>query len=175
MSLKSGAPRTKKWPRYCFYAAVVLLLIAVIIYVIYCQSINSEFGYAEAFYGDRFDELYALSEIDEDIFDPIVKQGRKALEFIGTEEECAAYGVLSRYCTDMQTYPEAHNAKVSIDAIAAATEGRTGYLWVAYTQNIYDAQGTLICESGSEDQRILSRWTVEKIDGVWTVTEVSEP
>ena len=25
MSLKSGAPRTKKWPRYCFYAAVVLI------------------------------------------------------------------------------------------------------------------------------------------------------
>ncbi|MBE6985459.1 MAG: hypothetical protein E7434_07640 [Ruminococcaceae bacterium] len=174
MNLKHAAPRKKKWPLYCFYAAVAMLLLAGVLYLVFCQNINSEFGHNEEYFGEQFDELYALSGIDEDVFSPILAQGLSALQTIGTQEEISAHGVFSRYGVDLSSYPEAHSVSAKAEALAASIDGNSGYIWVAYVQEVYDAQGELVSASGNEDARILSRWSVEKLDGAWTVTEIKE-
>ena len=41
-------------------------------------------------------------------------------------------------------------------------EGDTGYVWIAWWSRSYDADGAVLTSSGNEDQRILTRWTLEK-------------
>ena len=45
---------------------------------------------------------------------------------------------------------------------------------MAYIQQIYDGEGNLLQGSGAEKARILSRWTVEKQNSTWVVTEIRE-
>jgi len=146
-----------------------MVLLAGVLYVIHCQQINAEFGHNEEFFGQTFDEVYALSDIDGDIVDPLLAMGEDALKTIGTGEE---FGLLERYCID--GYPEAVRAEAEIEAIAAGIEEDSGYLWVAYHQAAYDADDELVTASGTQDSRVLSRWSIEKIDGTWTVTEIKE-
>lgn len=172
MSLKGKQPQTKKkWPRYCFYAAIAMVVLAIILYVIYCQSINSEFGSEKKYFEESFDELYSLATIDDDITDPIVAMGDKALHTIGTGEE---FGLLSRYCIEPEYYPDAVRVEAEIDTVTGAVEKTGGYLWIAYHQEAYDADGELVTASGTEDRRILARWSLELIDGAWTVTAIDE-
>lgn len=174
MKLRQNVVNAKKWPRYCIYAALGLLALALILFLIYCFSINSEFGGMRDYYGESFDELYVINTVDGDLTDPIVKQGRKALKFIGSEQECEAFGLLSRYCTDLRSYPDAAHATGELELLTASVKGNSGYLWVAYFHKVYDVDGELCHGSGTEDERILSRWTIEKIDGTWTVTKILE-
>lgn len=172
--IKKPIAERKKWPRYCLYAALGLLVLAGILYVIYCQQINSEFGHNEKYFGEQFDEIYALNHVDEDLLEPLLKQGRAALRFIGTKEQCSQFGVMSRWCVDTQYFPEAHTVKSGLDCITAKLNGKSGYMWVAYWQKVTDENGELVCASGTEDERILARWKLEKIDGKWTATSSDE-
>ncbi len=171
MNLKNKAPTKKKWPVYCFYAAIVMVLLAGVLYLIHCQNINGEFSHNKEFFGETFDELYAITDLDEDIADAILARGREALTTIGSGEE---FGLCSRYCVDPAIYPDAHRIEAAIESVAGKIGKSSGYLWVAYHQSVYDANGTLVTASGSESGRILSRWSLEKTDDTWVVTEIRE-
>ncbi len=171
MNLKGKTQKKKKWPLYCFYAAIAMVVLAGILYFIYCQSISSEFSHNEEYFGEEFDELYSLSNIDSDIADSIIGMGREALRTIGSGE---SFGLLERYCIEPEVYPNAARVEAEIEGIAGGTEGDTGYLWIAYHQAVYDADGNTVTASGSKDDRVLSRWSIAKINGAWTVTEIKE-
>lgn len=158
----------KKWPKYCLLAAVALLLFAVGIFLYHCHSLRSEFGYAEDFYGDTFDEIYELKEAD-DLYKPFVLEALEAMRTVGSGE---TFGVFDRYCIEMDG---AASVKATIDVLQTSTSGTSGYIWVAYTQCVYDENDTVLMEKGTADARRISRWSIEKIDGTWTVTEISEP
>lgn len=174
MKIQKTPQTAKKWPKYCLIAAVASLVLCIVLYFVQCFMINSEFAFLKDYYGETFDELYSINMEDSSLTDPIVKQGRAALKFIGTEDECDDFGLLSRYCTDLAFYPNAVRATGEMKLITAAVKGNSGYLWVAYYQRVYDADGNLCRGSGSKDERILSRWTIEKQNGVWTVTKIWE-
>ncbi len=174
MNLKNKALKRKKWPLYCFYAAVAMLLFALVLYFVHSNSLSNEFGDTERWFGEQLDEIYDLHDIDDDITEPLLKQGKEALSFIGTKEECDAFGLLSRWCISLDYYPDADSVKATLDCIAAKAEDDTGYMWVAYTQKALDKNGELVCSSGSKDERILARWSIEKIDGKWCITEIKE-
>lgn len=166
--MNRNTTQKKKWPKYCLIAAVTLLVFALSIFLYHCYSLRSEFGYAEDFYGDTFDEIYSLNEVD-DFFEPLKKEALEAMTSVGGEE---AYGVFGRYCVDSG---EAAEVRATIDALVTSTSGSKGYVWVAYTQCVYDENGNILIQNGTKDARRISRWSVEKIDGTWTVTDISEP
>lgn len=164
----------KKWPRYAFVAALAMLLIAGALYLWMYISIDREFFPVSEYYGAHYEELFALSAPESDMKKELTAEGKAAMSFIGTEEECEAYGLLSRYCTAREAFPQAQRVETEFKVLAGKTEGTKGYLWVAYIQEVYDGEGQLITASGNSDRRILARWTAEKIDGCWTVTEILE-
>ncbi len=174
MPIKKPMKKHNKWPMICLYISVALILFAIGLYIYWCQSLKAEFGYAKDFYGDTFDELFRLGSMDSDISDPIMEDGKNALTFIGADADCDDFEALSRYCVRLSDFPEAASCSYTLDLIASGMKKTYGYLWVAYTQRAYDANGILLTASGTEDERILSRWKIEKIDGDWTVTEIWE-
>lgn len=164
---KRKAPM-KPWIKYCFFGAIALLVLAGVLYAVLYISLDSEFHQYEDYFGDHYSEIFSISD-NSDKAEPILKLAKEAFSFVGSEEEAKAqFGLLSRYCCT------GASQKYTLDHIVSDFDGGSGYVWVAYTQKIYDAEGSLLCASGSEDKRVLSRWTVEKTDGTWRVTEILE-
>lgn len=168
---KKQTTTSKRWPRYCLIAAVVMVAIAAVLYFWVYYQIDSEFSSVSSYYGSRYEELFKLSAPDGEVKDQILQQAEEAFAFVGGESDCAAFGALSRYCTDD---PAAAKTEFTLEHLAGKTGDTEGYLWIAYTHSVYDADGALLSSSGSEEQRILSRWTVEKTDAGWKVTEILE-
>lgn len=167
---KNTQPK-KKWPRYAFIAAMAMAIIAAVLYLWMYIRIDREFSGVSDYYGDYYEELFALSTPDNDMKKEAMTAGSAALEFVGSETEREAFGLLSRYCASQ---PGAQKAEAELEVLAGKTDGNTGYLWIAYVQRIYDAEGNLLAASGSSEERILARWELEKLDGTWKVTEILE-
>ena len=159
----------KPWVKRCFLLALALLLFAGVLYAVHYISLDREFNYTKKYFGEEtYDEIFALTD-NSDKAEPILKLGREAFSFVGSKEEAETrFGPLSRYrCT-------AASQEFTLDHIVSEFDGDSGYVWVAYTVRGYDADGSLAYGSGSEDGRILSRWSVEKQDGKWLVTAIDE-
>lgn len=169
---KKTITKRKRWPRVCLYLALGLIVFAVGLYVYLCRSIDAEFDAYEDFYGEKYDELFSLNSADSDITDAVLADANKAFAYIGADT--ADFGELARYCTDTQDFPTADRCDYTLDLMASGTDKNGSYVWVAYTLRVYDKDGNLLTASGSEDARILSRWTVQGLDGAWTVTEILE-
>lgn len=165
---------SKRWPRYCLIAALVMVVIAAVLYFWAYFTVDSEFRGVSSYYGAHYEELFSLSTPDKDMKDEILRQGEEALSFIGSKEACAAFGILAPYCTDTESYEGASRVEYTLEHLAGKTDDEGSYLWVAYTQRVYDTDGNLLCASGSSEERILARWSVEKQDGHWVVTDILE-
>ena len=175
MKIQKKQPQSKKrWPRYFFIAAAVMVLIAVVLYFWMYASIDREFSAMSSFYGEHYEELFKLQTPDKDVAEEIMGQAEAAFAFIGSEKDCESFGTLGRYCAKTEYFPEAAKAEFELEQLAGKTGESEGYLWIAYTYGLYDANGELISASGSENQRILARWSIEKINGCWQVTEILE-
>lgn len=163
---------TKPWVKRCFLLALVLLLFAGVLYAVHYIRLDSEFGhYSKYLDEDTYSEIFALSD-NSDEAEPILKLGREAFSFNGSEEEAEArFGPLSCYrCT-------AASQEFTLDHIVSEFDGDSGYVWVAYTRYGYNADGSLAYDHFAHDQegrRSLSRWSVEKQNGAWVVTEIVE-
>ena len=171
---KKQAGSSRRWPRYCFIAALGMVAIAVALYFWVYYTVDSEFHGVSSYYGDHYEELFSISTPDQDMKDEILRRGEEAFSFIGSKEACAAFGILAPYCTDTESYEGASRVEYTLEHLAGKNNADRGYLWVAYTQRVYDADGNLLCASGSSQERILARWSVEKQDDRWVVTDILE-
>ena len=167
--------KKKPWVKYCFIASVALFAIAGILYISQGVLLSREFGWAKEYHGAAFEELYRLTTPDKDMKESVLAQAEEAFAFIGTEEEAEEkFGVLERYCSETDDFSATASVEYTLDLIAGHTEEGEGYLWVAYTYRLYDAQGELLSASGTEEERCLARWTVEKVGESWQVTDIQE-
>lgn len=66
--------------------------------------------------------------------------------------------------------PNITNADIDIKLITTEQIEDTGYMWVQYSAYYYEDENLV---SGSKD--VISRWTITRENGVWTVTLVEEP
>ena len=171
MNISNNAKQKPKWTVYCFFAAIILAVVAAGLYFSYRQSISSEFGHNEAYFGEAFEELYAMSDTDTDFVQPTIDKAYQALTNIGAGEE---FGLLSRYCIDPSVYPEASQVEAELEMICVSKDGNEAYVWVAYHQSVYAEDGALVTASGTKDSRILSRWSLENVNGEWTISEIKE-
>ena len=158
---------TKPWVKRCFLLALVLLLFAGVLYAVHYISLDREFNHNKKHFGEEtYSEIFAIDG-EADGADEILRLGREAFSCVGDDAE-ASFGILSRYCCS------AASQEFTLEHIASKTDGKSGYVWVAYTVKGYAADGTLAYAGGSEDGRILSRWSVEKQNGAWIVTAIDE-
>lgn len=160
------------WIKICLYAGLGLLILGLGLYGIMYMSLDREFSHNEKFFGkETYGEIFSL-EYQKDEFEPLLKLAEEAFSFVGTEDEAEErFGLLSRYSI---TEADAATEKHTLDHISSGTEGDSGYVWIAYTQEVYKENGELLTAGGTQKQRVLSRWTVEKQNGTWIVTEIQE-
>lgn len=82
-----------------------------------------------------------------------------------------AYGLLSRYATDTDYYSNAAFATHSLELWSAHLGESEGYLWVFYSNEVYDSEGDVLRGGWN----IPSLWRVEKNDaGEWVVVKIKE-
>ncbi len=176
-NLKGRAVKRNKpmspWIKYCLLGGVVLLIVAGMLYAYRYMSLDREFHYNIKTFGeDTYKEIFSLEDTKSQA-EPIMELAEQAFSFVGTQAEAEEqFGLLSRYaCTD----PEAASQEHTLDYIVSKIDDKGGYLWVAYASSFLDPRGESIHLAGTEDQRILARWTVEpQEDGSLTVTDIRE-
>ena len=176
-NLKQTAKRQNKsvspWIKYCLMGGVALLIVAGMLYAYRYMSLDREFHYNIKTFGEEtYKEIFSLEDT-KDKAESVMDFAEEAFSFVGTKEEAEEqFGLLSRYsCTD----PEATSQEHTLDYIVSKIDDEGGYLWVAYASSFLDPRGESIHLAGTEDQRILARWTVEADEeGKLTVTHVQE-
>lgn len=176
-NLRQSAPRgaqiPKPWVKYASLGAVILLIIACSLYAFRYMSLDREFHHNIKTFGEEtYKEIFSLQDTKK-AAQPIMDFAEEAFSFVGTEAEAAdRFGLLGRYsCTDPKAVAEAHG----LDYIVSLIGEEEGYIWVAYYRAALDPGGEAISASGTENHRILSRWTVERHGpDIWTVTEICE-
>ncbi len=174
-NLKNNRKQAKPmspWIKYCMIAAAALLVLAGVLYAVRYISLDREFHYNVKHFGEEtYGEIFALQD-SKDNAEPVMELGEEAFSFIGTEEEAEArFGLLSRYSV---TEAEADSQEYSLDYIISKMDEKSGYVWIAYTQHIYDSEGQLLSGAGTKEERILARWSVEKQNDQWVVTRIQE-
>lgn len=86
-------------------------------------------------------------------------------------ENEAAYGLLARYATASDNYPDGAYSRHSLSLWSAHLGRDQGWIWVCYTAEALRNDGTIA--HGSWD--IPSLWRVEKDNGdEWVVTQIRE-
>ncbi len=176
-NLKQQAGRRNKpmspWIKYCLIGGLVLLIVAGMLYAYRYMSLDREFHYNIKTFGEEtYKEIFALEDTKGEA-EPIMDLAEEAFSFMGTEAEAEErFGLLGRYsCTD----PDAASQEHTLDYIVSKLDDKGGYIWVAYASSYLDPRGEAIYLSGTEDYRILSRWTVTADrEGNLTVTEIRE-
>ena len=170
---RKSKKETSPWIKYCALGAVFLLIIAGSLYLFRYISLDREFHYNIKTFGEEtYKEIFSLNDSKKNA-GPILAFAEEAFSFVGTEAEATdRFGLLGRYsCTDPVAVAEDHG----LDYIISRIDGDKGYIWVAYYQAALDPGGEAISAAGTENHRILSRWTVEcHGPDVWTVTEICE-
>lgn len=87
------------------------------------------------------------------------------------EENEAEYGLLARYATSTDSYPDAAYSEYSLKLWSAHLDENEGWIWVCYSADTFDRDDNRI--RGSVD--IPALWKVEKNDsGEWTVVQIRE-
>ena len=171
-TLRKPKTEGKSWIRLCLYAGIGLLALSGILYGYHYVTTDKEFYPQEAFFGkETYKELFTLEQ-KQSKFTDLTQKAEEALAFVGTEAEAQeAFGILAQYCA---TAEGAAESRYTMDVLNAGISGTTGHLWLAYTQEITDANGTVLESLGTETTRILSRWSLEQQDGTWVITEIQE-
>ena len=162
----------KPWTRFCLYAGLGLMLFSALLYAIYYITMDREFYVDQDFFGkETYKELFTLEQ-EKEPYAHLIRQAEEALAFVGSSEEAQSrFGILSAYCATEEAVAESRG---TMKVLNAGVEGDSGFVWIAYTQEHRDAEGNLVQSRGTEQQRILSRWTTEYREGTWVVTEIRE-
>lgn len=87
------------------------------------------------------------------------------------EENQQTYGLLSRYASHSDSYPDVSFVNHSLELWSAHLGDTEGYVWVRYSCTAYDHDGDPV--HGSANAEAL--WRVEKdADGQWVVVQIRE-
>lgn len=155
--------------RICIFCALVSILSFVLIGCGEMQEDCIEQYFGKETYAER-DEVCAPE--DEAALQPVLKLAEEAFSFHGTEREASEqFGVLARYSTfaeapeDEKTVSEEHE----LQFLTAKLDGDSGYMWVDYSQTGFNKEHEVTYGSGGE-----ARWTLDRVNGEWVVTEVRE-
>ncbi len=163
----------EKWHKY--KGTIVKLLLAVfVLYLFPLYHIGAMVPYFDyyskeelamlAFRGGPIDHLQAM---------PVMKLAEEAFSDVDSTREDAMdkYGLLHRYSYAEDTYSDAVSERHSLQLWACRFFGTTGYMWVRYSSEAYNASD--VVTSGSWD--VLSLWSLEKNeDGQWIVSHIKE-
>lgn len=150
-----------------FLALVCAVLLAGI-----CRTAILYFGNKfpnQLYFGDQYTQILLPTSLEDYIIArDILEEAETALSTITDEEDASErFGQLGYLCvTNSYAVSETHN----LDHIASCFSGNSGYIWVKYSTEAYDENGTLL--SGS--WRILSRWELRKTEDGWIVISVRE-
>ncbi len=141
----------KPWIRTCLICSVALFLLAGLFYGYHYMKLDREFHGVSDGYGDHYSEIFSFPAGDEPT--ELLEQVEAAFRTVGEGTEL---GLLSRYaCT------QGVRQDFDYECITYSVEDGTGYVWIAWWSRGYDTDGALLTSSGNEDQRILTRWTLE--------------
>ncbi len=161
------------WIKYCLIGGLALLVAAGMLYAYRYTSLDREFHHNIKLFGEEtYKEIFALEDTKSEA-QPVMDLAEEAFSFVGTEAEAEErFGLLGRYsCTD----PNGASQEHTLDYIVSRIDETGGYIWVAYASSYLDPRGESIYLAGTEEHRILSRWTVRADrEGNLTVTDIRE-
>ena len=161
--------------------AISIIITAVVIIIAFLHSV---FEYTEKnqniiqdiekeFFGD---EVYSELQIectaeDREAIQPVIDLADEAFSYLGDGDKYELFGKLGKYCYNDYTgnIPVA-SEKHSIYFLTAKLDNETGYLWVEYFQEGYNKSSEFITARNRK-----SRWTLEKLNGEWVVSDILEP
>ena len=160
--------------------AISIIITAVVIIIAFSHSV---FEYTEKnqniiqdiekdFFGD---EIYSELQIectadDREAIQPVLDFADKAFSYLGDGDKYELFGELGKYCYNDYTgnthiTSERHN----IYFLTAKLNDETGYLWVEYFHEGHSESNEF---TTIRDRK--SRWTLEKTDGKWVVSDILE-
>lgn len=154
----------------------IIRIVIIVLVVLLCTVIfRSAYIYLDnlypnkEFFGDKYNQIiYPTSISDYLIAKETLEQADKALSTITIPAVAEQkFGKLGRLCI---TDNDAVSSEHKLQFIAANFSDDEGYIWVKYTVTAYDGSGKVTF--GSHD--ILARCELEKVDGEWVVTSLSE-
>lgn len=156
----------------CFVAVLLLSTI----FLCSCRSKYYR-DYQAEFFGDRYDEInYSCFPEDKEELEPVLKLAEKAFSAFPKNEKEAKkeFGELYLY-TNYPDDPDNPDEKPvtenhEIHFITGKANGDSGYIWLNYSRENYNADGEQL--EGSAD--INTRWELKKKNGEWTVTSTLE-
>ena len=119
---------------------------------------------------------HVCTEEEHETVLPILEKAESVFRFIGTENEAdPEAGPLARYYHFKEDgNPDIVKIDLTLSLITAKIDGDKGYMWVEYCIDSYDSNGELCYSSGTEEEKILSYWEIERIGGTWKVIRIIE-
>lgn len=154
---------------------LILAAILAIAFLIIGENLQQKYDYQayhweEDFYGK---ETYAELDIectaeDRIAVQPVLDFADEAFSYLDGGDEHELFGELGRY--SYNNYRDVVSEEHNIDFLTAKLDGDSGYLWVNSWQTGYNAAGESITGSGKHK----SRWSLEKSNGEWVVSDILE-
>ena len=168
-------PAELSWQHQTRGAAALLIFTALVIFFQYFPLHRVVQVWQPSCY--ETGEISLLAHVgsreDRQVARPVLDLAGQAFSTLGLTREEAAdrYGELSRYCFPRDRCPEVIREAHSLELWSAHFSGSSGWIWVYYSQEGYDAAGN--CTAGS--WRVPSLWYLEQTaKGEWTVIDIKE-
>ena len=119
---------------------------------------------------------HTCTEEERQAVRPVLEKAESVFRYIGTEAEAdLSVGPLARYYHFAEDgNPDIAKIDLTLNLITAKIDGDEGYIWVEYCIDSYDSKGELCYSSGSEEEKILSYWEIQLIDGNWEIVRIIE-
>ena len=127
----------------------------------------------EQYFGaDVYSEiLYEYSEDERTAVNVIMETAEEIFSYVGPKVVTnRATEALERYYPHLDIASEEH----VLELITVTLDEQSGVMWVAYSRQAFDNSGNLVYGAGGENEKILARWELEQIDGIWIVVKINE-
>ncbi len=153
------------------FAAVLFAILALLFLLMIGEYLQPKaYQWEEDFYGrETYSELQIkCTAEDREAIQPVLNLADEAFSYLGDGDKYELFGKLGLY--SLNNYKDVVSEKHGIDFLTAKLDGGSGYLWVEYFHEGYDETG----ERTTGSWEIKSRWTLEKTDGEWIVSDILE-
>lgn len=161
----------KKWITIGIAAASVFLIVCLLHYfpVYRLASVSGVSSYYDS---KELSMLVSIgSKSDRTTAQSVLRKADEAFHDLThtREENEEKYGPLARYATTVDR--NGAFSEYTLELLSAHLGGKEGYLWVLYTDKVFDDEGDIICGSS----QVASLWKVQKDEsGIWNVISIKE-